>query len=586
MPKGLMIFITIFALLAIPTLAFSVVSDEEIAKNAKEIEEKKEDIDSVNGDLSDINSEISQITSRINNLSSQVNVTQGEINGVLASINNLSAKIVELEDLLNRFNSVLLQKSAERDGTIRGLYKASRQSTLQMVLSSVGFLDLAKNSMYFKSYLGQSIDTIKRVNSEIEDYSNKKAETEKAKTGLETQKARLEQIKATLATQVQSAQGEVAGLQSQASALEDQLSDLSDSLEELSEKQNALLREKFGASSERLTVGDSESGRQSLPDPGFSGTAYAFFTRGYPHRVGMNQYGAKGRADDGQDYEEILDAYYPNTSLEGECDKDLEIPVAGYGDIPLEEYLYGLGEMPSSWNMEALKAQAVAARSYALNYTQGGRAICTDQRCQVYLGHEKGGRWNQAVDATCGQYLSYNGSPIPAWYASTAGGFVRSSADVWGSSRPYSQRLRDGDCGDWENCSYDGPEYGDSPWFHKAWGKGTENGPWMTEEQAQDVFNAYLLSKESSSYNSDLSPADKGGISEEEVIEKLKDEDVDPVGEISKIEVYDDGEGYTSSIKLYSANYSGGITFDGYKFKSIFNLRAPGTIVIWTSFYD
>ncbi|PIS23016.1 hypothetical protein COT49_02325 [candidate division WWE3 bacterium CG08_land_8_20_14_0_20_40_13] len=567
-----------------PLFTRAVFSVDELEKVQKDLQKTQKEYNDVSGDLGGINSQISTITKKITGLSSQISVTQGEINGLLNQINGLSSEIKTLEDTLERFRQVMEQKETERNGTMRVLYKVSRGSPLITAFAATGILDFTKKTIYFKSYLDHATDFIKEVNGQIKDYSHQKAETERAKNDLEEQKVKLDKIKTSLAYQVKSAQTEVSGLQSQASALEDQLKNLSDSLDELTGKQEELLRAKFGASSERLTVGDSESSKQTLPDPGFS-PAYAFRTRGYPHRVGMNQYGARGRAEDGQDYKDILDAYYPNTNLEESCDKDLEIPVMEYGDISLEEYLYGLGEMPADWPMDALKAQAIAARSYALNYTQGGRAICTDQRCQVYLGYEKGGRWNQAVDETCGQYLTYDGSPIPAWYASTAGGFVRSSGDVWGSSRPYSQRLRDGKCDDWEQCSYDGPNYGDSPWFNRAWGKGTEPGPWMTGPQTEDIFNAYLLSNKDSSYNSDLSPVDKDGINENEVKTKLEEEGIIPVGEISKIEVYDDGQGYTTKIRLYSENYNGE-DFDGYKFRSVFNLRAPGTIVIWTSFFD
>lgn len=579
----------LFLLLTICTLVvFStpVFSEDDLEKVEKELQKTQDEYNETQGDLSSINSKISNINNQINGLSKQMNVTQSEINGVLNQITGVTDQIVKLEDILTRFGEVLNQKESERNSTHRTLYKFSRQSAIQIALSSVGFLDLAKNSMYYKNYLDQAIGSIRSINDEITDYSQKKSDTEKARLELVNQKARLDSIKNNLASKVKSAQTEVEGLQGQANALEDQLSSLSESLSELTSKQQQLLREKFGASSENLTVGDSESAKQSLPDPGFS-PAYAFVTYGYPHRVGMSQYGARGRANDGQDYKEILDAYYPNTELQEECDADREISVSGYGDISLEEYLYGLGEMPSDWPMDALKAQAVAARSYALNYTQGGRTICTDQRCQVYIGHAKGGRWNQAVDETCGEYLTYDGSPIPAWYASTAGGFIRSSGDVWGSSRPYSERLKDWDCsGSLENCAYDGPEFGDSPWFKKAWGTGTERGPWLTETQMEDMFNAYLLSEANSDYNSDLSPVDKDGISEDEVIEKLEEEGETAVGEIDKIEVYDDGTGYTTKVRLYSTNYSEGKDFDGYMFRSIFNLRAPGTIVIWTSFFD
>jgi len=568
---------------AIPNLALSENLDEELEKVQEEIQEVQEEYDDVSGDLSKIKSRMIDIKNSIDNLSSKSNITQTQIITLTNQITSLSSQISNFEALLERFRKVLEDRQIQRNATLRAFYKRTHRSSLEILFSTIGFLDITQKSAYYKSYVNETVNTIKKINGEMVDYNNQKKEVETAKKDLEKEQARFLAIKADLEIKKAKAQSELGDLGAEASALEDQITNLTNELSGLTSKQQDILRAKFGASEERLTVGDFEESKQSLPDPGFS-PAYAFFTRGYPHRVGMNQYGAKGRAKDGQSWEEILSAYYPNTKLTGECD-DEEIDVQGYGSMSLEEYLYGLGEMPSSWPMNALKAQAVAARSYALTYKERGQAICTTQSCQVYLGYSKGGSWETAVNETCGMYLENNGSPITAWYASTAGGYTRSSADVWGGHRPWAQRLKDASCDDWESCSFDGPKYGNSPWFHKAWGKGTKSGPWMTKEQAQDIFNAYLLVEKDSGYTSDLSPADQGGIGENEVIEKLEDEGITQVGQIEKIEVYDDGEGYTTKVVLYSENYDGK-EFDGYEFRSIFNLRAPGTIVIWTSFFD
>lgn len=120
-----------------------------------------------------------------------------------------------------------------------------------------------------------------------------------------------------------------------------------------------------------------------------------------------------------------------------------------------EEYLRGIGEMPSSWPVEALKTQAIAARNYALREVQGGAsAACggchlwDDTRSQVYAGWSKeaegsfGARWVAAVrgtqtSATTGLAVLYDGEPITAYYSSSTGGRSRSAARVWGSARPY-----------------------------------------------------------------------------------------------------------------------------------------------------
>jgi stage II sporulation protein D len=110
--------------------------------------------------------------------------------------------------------------------------------------------------------------------------------------------------------------------------------------------------------------------------------------------------------------------------------------------VPLESYIQGVvaGEMPFGWPAEALKAQAVAARSYALANLLKGKPydLYSDQRSQVYLGvaGEKAST-TQAVTATAGEVVLYGGRVATTYYFSTSGGKTASAADVFGFSVPY-----------------------------------------------------------------------------------------------------------------------------------------------------
>src|SRR5215831_1394127 len=109
--------------------------------------------------------------------------------------------------------------------------------------------------------------------------------------------------------------------------------------------------------------------------------------------------------------------------------------------IGLEQYLYGVvpSEMPFSWAPEALKAQAVVARSYALATRRSGAFdLYPDTRSQVYLGieHEKPST-TSAVDATAGQVVLYQGAVAKTYFFSTSGGRTASAEDIWGEAVPY-----------------------------------------------------------------------------------------------------------------------------------------------------
>ena len=123
--------------------------------------------------------------------------------------------------------------------------------------------------------------------------------------------------------------------------------------------------------------------------------------------------------------------------------------------MELDEYITRvvLGEVPAGFEMEALKAQAVAARTYTLYCGQTSErhpmgAVCTDYRCcqayrepEEYLdqgGNEEGiQRVRRAVQETAGEVLCYQGELIVATYFASSGGVTEDAEEVWGQAFPY-----------------------------------------------------------------------------------------------------------------------------------------------------
>jgi SpoIID/LytB domain protein len=111
--------------------------------------------------------------------------------------------------------------------------------------------------------------------------------------------------------------------------------------------------------------------------------------------------------------------------------------------VGLEQYLDGVvpAEMPSTWSTEALEAQAVAARSYALSTRQVAAPfdVYADTRSQLYLGVDaEKPATSEAVAATAGQVLFYGTTIAKTYFSSTSGGRTEAAADVWlGQSLPY-----------------------------------------------------------------------------------------------------------------------------------------------------
>jgi SpoIID/LytB domain protein len=135
------------------------------------------------------------------------------------------------------------------------------------------------------------------------------------------------------------------------------------------------------------------------------------------------------------------------------CTKHLRL----IADVPASQYLYGLAEVPSSWPVAALRAQAIAARTYAFEkiarlgqHRDGCNCgLYGTTQDQVYAGWTKeggvdGNHWVSAVDATAGQVVTYQGAYIQAYYHASSGGHTENIENLWGgSSIPYLRGVCD-----------------------------------------------------------------------------------------------------------------------------------------------
>lgn len=118
--------------------------------------------------------------------------------------------------------------------------------------------------------------------------------------------------------------------------------------------------------------------------------------------------------------------------------------------LPLEHYLYGVvpREMSAAAPLEALKAQAVTARTYTLRsmgrHSNRHFDLCASDHCQVYGGYEwEKFKSNLAVDQTAGKLLTYKGALAGTYYYSSNGGMTEDVKNVWGSEIPYLISVKD-----------------------------------------------------------------------------------------------------------------------------------------------
>lgn len=569
-----------------------------------------DETDELENDLQTTRNQIQQYESQLNNTKAQIEAAKRQAASYAGALQSYSGQLAYAQAQLEQTRLELEQKQLELENTeakvreatlsvqyhervlkrvARDFYKKSFGGNISFWFSESTFGDAARTATYrsrvsdnFHEELSKIVGMLDQLVKQKEQLAVDKENFEKQQQELTAQQVYLQRQIAATRSNLASTEGQQQNLLSALTGIESQLSSLS-------EKEKQILQAKAAAALASTTVGDIEISKSAIEKeaPSTGGPYFSFWTYGYPHRVGMNQYGAYGRSKAGQDYKTILQVYFSNVSISQFWNDNDTIPVEGYGNLTMRDYLYGIGEMPESWGnsggYEALKAQAVAARTYALNYIyyswngstlvqKSPVAICTTQACQVYTGNPKTGKWKQAVDETAGEVILYGGAPITAWYASTAGGFTLSSQEVWGGYRPWVTGIADLDG---LSFPYDGPKWGNSPWYHKAWG----NEPWLSGAQVADLFNAALLPEQ---YNSSL-PADEFSV--QAVRDTLQSHGITPVNTVQAVEITGSNSKISNIIRVYFNNGQSR-EVSAQRFRFVFNLRSPGTNAIWTSRFD
>lgn len=542
-------------------------------------------------ELDNINKQINELTNALNMsikatkpLESQLQSLQKQITEIKSRVAIIENDIAEKKKNINEGYKNLEKQEKILARTIRDFYiKSYYNSPLLVFLSAPSASEITRVLAYQKAAADQDKAIITNIALSISDLETKKK-------NLENEQTRLANIKADLSEQSAKLDKIVSGAKAYQSSLTSQIAQLTAQQQSLiAQRLNALGIPRSAATSAPACVDDRDK------DSGFPGTRLAFFTFGVPNRVGMSQYGAYGRARVNQDYQTILHAYYNFDTL-ADADTNTQIRVDGHPSYGLEDYVKRIYEVPNSWGdnggMEALKAQAIAARSYAMAYTNNGAgSICDSQKCQVFQDSEKGGNWNTAVEATRGKVMAQGGNAIKAWFSSTHGGYVLNSNEIGWDSTSWTKHAVDTTNGsaasfsDLFSSAYDK----NSPWFYCDWGSRSQYNKtaWLKPEEIADIANVILLARADLGTKDHFYQTDKphpyGGEvwNEERVKGELRSRNITPYDSILDISISADfGSGKTTSVNVP------GNSFSGSEFKDWFNLRAPANIQIVGPLYN
>jgi len=558
----LWLFLSLFLIIGVsrPFICSGLSLDEEIANLSKQIADLEKAIGPLKKESSDLKVKIA-------NAKATITATEKQIA-------DLGQKLIDKESDLEVQKLLLFQR-------VRKYYINTKKfNPLLIFLASTESTSLLRQYSWYQAIISQDRST-------IIDYVNDINNLNQNKTNLESQKTKLAVIKKNLESRFGFLAGEI-------KKAEDYKNELTARQQQLIAEKNAM----FNTSVGDVSSSDDPASRADY-NPGFS-PAFAVFSFGAPHRKGMSQYGALGRAKAGQNFDTILKAYYGDIRIE-KMDSPGSIKTS-VGTLPFEEnYLVGIAEMPAKWGdeggYEALKAQAIAARTYALSYTNNlSGSICVTEACQVYSSarYNSPGRWKQAVEDTRGLVIKSNstGQIFSTMYASTSGGATIS----YNSSGHTVPQVWDTACGSqscWPNDSYE--KQAGSPWYYKGWYKTRSNAsygrshPWLNQEEFADIINAtiYFSRTNDSSHLSQtqncIGSCDPNAWSRDELRRQVEDKG-GPVSSVNSVSVDYSTGGYTQTVRV--STDKGDFSFNGSSFKDIFTVRAPGALTAKSSLFN
>jgi len=399
--------------ISVPVFARSVDEiNSDIAKTQAELAKLKTDLEQAKKDLS-------STQSQMNSKTSELNKVKGEISLIQQNIDLNKLKKYELDQSIKLKNLEKEEKQRVMDDQVVSSYITWKVDEFTNTIFT-NSKDVIKDVIYYEYISEQTEGDILNLASQIDTLNKNSMSYQEEVSKLQEQILGLNDKKAFWEEQVRLYEESVA----KAKASKNQLEVVSSQLESQQKNYNVELEKAVAAAnsgSQALISGQLYfQGSVSLPrdyvecsnangfDPG---------TDAVGHGIGMSQWGANGMAWQGKNSTQILTFYYPGTTVQTRPARMIKIN--GVDSKTMEDYVSGIGEVPDKacgnttqildwknyadgqgwasndprrekyllggncWPEEAIKAQVVAARTYAYNRNN---SICTSDACQVYKG--------------------------------------------------------------------------------------------------------------------------------------------------------------------------------------------------------
>lgn len=436
----------------------------EVEKYEKEIERRKDEKEEVLSQLEQVQEEISRIQSSGYSLDEQIRLINIEMQRIEDEMERVEQDLSEREEEISSKEEDLADKQAYVEEISGKLYKHSRYSFLEIFFRQSNDNGFLQALIFGRFVITSQISYMREVVEEMVGLREERDVLEAQKEIFEKDQAEFEESRGLLSLEKSRIQSELneqvairGVLTSKVDGLERQISNLLEEQKEAARREAEMLPD---------VPPPQATEPPKIPDGGFYITGRGRDAR-QGHGVGMSQWGAYGGAQNGMKAEDIIKFYFKGVGISGGYENE-SISVQGYGTMNIEDYVAGFGawagdqgEIPAKacgtkeqvkdnpdkytqhqgcWPEEAIKAQAIAYRTYALHYVSRGGSICTTASCQVYNG-KKHTAW--AAEETKGLVATYNGSIISAVYSAdnSQGSGTANNDTVWqnfrGNGTPY-----------------------------------------------------------------------------------------------------------------------------------------------------
>ncbi|KUK76774.1 MAG: Uncharacterized protein XD93_0721, partial [candidate division WS6 bacterium 34_10] len=432
MKKLPILHFTIFLFLAVSFLllqftpAYSTAEDEiesEIEETQEKIEQNESKLKSIEVRIDEIKSSNYSVSKQISLITDEINKMEEEIEAKDKEIEKKLAEIKEKEEILESKRSSLASISSK-------LYMESRVGSVEFFFSNTGIDEVIQSLFVKRTAISILKNEITDITGEFEDLTKLKEELVEEKEELDVQRKDLDESHELLLAEKAKLQRELSEKYNSRELVARTINGLKSELSDL--QYHLLIVRQGGTNVNATSVPGSTENLSTLP--GFKANApsgyFGVFSIGaYTHRNGMSQWGARARADAGKSYTQILSHYYPSFVLTTGYSEPSTVKIEGTGldcsnnskyyneTLSFDTYMNRIFEMPASWNPEAVKAQAIATRSYAIHQINSNGYIRPNQSDQVYKNCDNAAGWKNAVAATKGMVLTSNGSAAFSQYA-------------------------------------------------------------------------------------------------------------------------------------------------------------------------